>query len=324
MSIAKWYDKKSETKRIEQGLEKTKQSFFGTINKFLLGKRTVDESFLDELEEALIIGDVGVKTTLAIVDLLREKVKKNPFTSEKELIKSLHEVIINLMKVDQVDTRDFDSFINLVEKKKPYVLLVVGVNGVGKTTTIGKLANQFKSHGKKVVLGAADTFRAAAAEQLTIWSERAGVRIVRHEDNADPASVAFDTVQSAVSRGDDIVIIDTAGRLHNKSHLMEELNKIQRSIEKVLPGAPHDVWLVLDASTGQNALVQAKEFSKVVNVSGLVLTKLDGTAKGGIVLGITHELKTPVRFIGVGEKIEDLRPFDAEIFVEALFDGMEK
>lgn len=324
MSITKWYDKASEQKRVQESLGKTKQNLFGAINKFLLGKRSIDDAFLDDLEEALITADVGVKTTLAIVDLLRDRVKKNPFRDEKELIATLHKVVADLVRVDLVDTTDFDSFLNILEQKKPYVLLIVGVNGVGKTTTIGKLAYQFRSHGKKVVLGASDTFRAAAAEQLTIWSERAGVRIVRHQDNADPASVAYDTVESAISRGEDIVLIDTAGRLHNKGHLMEELNKIQRSIQKALPGAPHDVWLVLDASTGQNALVQAKEFSKVVNVSGLVLTKLDGTAKGGVVLGISHELKTPVRFIGVGEKMEDLRPFDAEIFIEALFDGMEK
>lgn len=324
MSIKKWYDQTAEKKRVENSLEKTKSNLFGTISKYLLGKRSIDDAFLDDLEDVLISADVGVKTTVAIVDQLRNQVRRQPFRDEKELMKMLHQVVADLVRVDSLKTTDFDAFLNHLEKQKPYVFLIVGINGVGKTTTIGKLANQFKSHGKKVVLGASDTFRAAAAEQLTIWSQRADVRIVRHQDNADPASVAFDTVSSAVSRGEDIVIIDTAGRLHNKSHLMEELNKIQRSIDKALPGAPHDVWLVLDASTGQNALVQAKEFSKVVHISGLILTKLDGTAKGGVVLGISNELKMPVRFIGVGEQMDDLRPFDAEIFIEALFEGIEK
>lgn len=322
--MLKWFNRQEETARIEKGLDKTKQSIFGTLHKFFLGKRKVDDAFLDDLEDILITGDVGVKTTLEIIDRLRDKVAKEAFTSEDELVGQLHATVVEILKSGMNGVESFDHFMDKNEGKKPYVLLVVGVNGVGKTTTIGKLAHLFNSLGKKVVLGAADTFRAAASEQLGIWAQRAGVRIVIHQDGADPASVAFDTVQSAIARKEDIVIIDTAGRLHNKLHLMEELNKIQRSVEKVLPGAPHDVFLVLDASTGQNALVQAREFAKVVTISGLVLTKLDGTAKGGIVLGICNEMKTPVRFIGIGEKIDDLRPFDPDIFVDALFEGVGK
>jgi len=322
--MLKWFNRQEETARIEKGLDKTKQSIFGTLHKFFLGKRKVDDAFLDDLENILITGDVGVKTTLEIIDRLRDKVAKEAFTSEDELVGQLHATVVEILKSGMNGVESFDHFMDKNEGKKPYVLLVVGVNGVGKTTTIGKLAHLFNSLGKKVVLGAADTFRAAASEQLGIWAQRAGVRIVIHQDGADPASVAFDTVQSAIARKEDIVIIDTAGRLHNKLHLMEELNKIQRSVEKVLPGAPHDVFLVLDASTGQNALVQAREFAKVVTISGLVLTKLDGTAKGGIVLGICNEMKTPVRFIGIGEKIDDLRPFDPDIFVDALFEGVGK
>ncbi|MCA0446844.1 MAG: signal recognition particle-docking protein FtsY [Bacteroidetes bacterium] len=322
--MLKWFNRQEETARIEKGLDKTKQSIFGTLHKFFLGKRKVDDAFLDDLEDILITGDVGVKTTLEIIDRLRDKVAKEAFTSEDELVGQLHSTVVEILKSGMNGVESFDHFMDKNEGKKPYVLLVVGVNGVGKTTTIGKLAHLFNSLGKKVVLGAADTFRAAASEQLGIWAQRAGVRIVIHQDGADPASVAFDTVQSAIARKEDIVIIDTAGRLHNKLHLMEELNKIQRSVEKVLPGAPHDVFLVLDASTGQNALVQAREFAKVVTISGLVLTKLDGTAKGGIVLGICNEMKTPVRFIGIGEKIDDLRPFDPDIFVDALFEGVGK
>lgn len=322
--MLKWFNRQEETARIEKGLDKTKQSIFGTLHKFFLGKRKVDDAFLDDLEDILITGDVGVKTTLEIIDRLRDKVAKEAFTSEDELVGQLHSTVVEILKSGMNGVESFDHFMDKNEGKKPYVLLVVGVNGVGKTTTIGKLAHLFNSLGRKVVLGAADTFRAAASEQLGIWAQRAGVRIVIHQDGADPASVAFDTVQSAIARKEDIVIIDTAGRLHNKLHLMEELNKIQRSVEKVLPGAPHDVFLVLDASTGQNALVQAREFAKVVTISGLVLTKLDGTAKGGIVLGICNEMKTPVRFIGIGEKIDDLRPFDPDIFVDALFEGVGK
>lgn len=322
--MLKWFNRQEETARVEKGLDKTRQSLFGTLHKFFLGKRTIDDSFLDDLEDILISGDVGVKTTLEIIDRLRERVSKNAFTSEKELIEQLHETISDSLKSGMKGVETFDQFMEQVSMKKPFVILIVGVNGVGKTTTIGKLASRFNKLGKKVVLGAADTFRAAAADQLEIWAKRAEVRIVLHQDGADPAAVAFDTVQSALARNEDVVLIDTAGRLHNKLHLMDELNKIQRSVEKILPGAPHEVFLVLDASTGQNALVQAREFSKVVRISGLVLTKLDGTAKGGIVLGICNELKTPVRFIGVGEQIEDLRPFDPEIFVDALFEGTGK
>lgn len=322
--MLKWFNRQEETARIEKGLDKTKQSIFGTLHKFFLGKRKVDDAFLDDLEDILITGDVGVKTTLEIIDRLRDKVAKEAFTSEDELVGQLHATVVDILKSGMNGVESFEHFMEKNEAKKPYVLLVVGVNGVGKTTTIGKLAHLFNTLGKKVVLGAADTFRAAASEQLGIWAKRADVRIVIHQDGADPASVAFDTVQSAIARNEDIVIIDTAGRLHNKLHLMEELNKIQRSVEKVLPGAPHDVFLVLDASTGQNALVQAREFAKVVSISGLVLTKLDGTAKGGIVLGICNEMKTPVRFIGIGEKIDDLRPFDPDIFVDALFEGVGK
>jgi len=322
--MLKWFNRQEETARVEKGLDKTRQSIFGTLHKFFLGKRTIDDSFLDDLEDILISGDVGVKTTLEIIDRLRERVSKNAFTSEKELIDLLHQTISDSLKSGMKGVETFDQFMEQVSLKKPFVILIVGVNGVGKTTTIGKLASRFNKLGKKVVLGAADTFRAAAADQLEIWAKRADVRIVLHQDGADPAAVAFDTVQSAIARNEDVVLIDTAGRLHNKLHLMDELNKIQRSVEKILPGAPHEVFLVLDASTGQNALVQAREFSKVVRISGLVLTKLDGTAKGGIVLGICNELKTPVRFIGVGEQIDDLRPFDPEIFVDALFEGTGK
>ncbi|NUQ80489.1 MAG: signal recognition particle-docking protein FtsY [Bacteroidetes bacterium] len=318
-----WWNKTDESKRLEQGLEKTRQSMFGRLHSFLLGKRTVDDAFLDELEEILIAGDVGVKTSLDIIDRLKTRVAKETFSTDGELFSHLHMVTAGLLSADKSAVDSTSAWMERASVNKPHVILIVGVNGVGKTTTIGKLAAHFKSAGSKVVIGAADTFRAAASEQLAIWATRSSARFITHQDGADPAAVAFDTVQSAVAQGEDVVLIDTAGRLHNKTHLMEELNKIERSISKVIPSAPHDVWLVLDASTGQNAMVQAREFSKVTRLTGLVLTKLDGTAKGGIVLSVCHELKTPVRFIGIGEKMDDLRPFDPDVFVSALFDGLE-
>lgn len=318
-----WYDKKVEAEKLSQGLAKTRSSIFGHIAKFFVGKRSVDDEFLDQLEDVLVTADAGVKTTLYLVDELRNRVKTKPYKDQDELMSHLHDLVAQLLTTGEGKNADPEWLLKRTKENQPLVILVVGVNGVGKTTTIGKLATFLKEHGLSVVMGAADTFRAAATEQLTIWSERAGVRIVKHEAGADPAAVAFDTVQSAIAKNDHVVLIDTAGRLHNKLHLMDELNKIQRSIQKVLPGAPHEVWLVLDASTGQNALVQAKEFSKVVSVSGIILTKLDGTAKGGIVLSIANELKTPVRFIGMGEQKQDLRPFSPAIFADALFEGIK-
>ncbi len=307
---------KKEKETLDQGLEKTKQGFFSRITKAIAGKSTVDEEVLDNLEEALVGADVGIETTVALIDILSERVKRDKYLDTAELNHILQEELAGLLS-DSPDgiARGFD----LQGMPKPYVLLVVGVNGVGKTTTIGKLANQFKLAGKNVLLGAADTFRAAAVDQLTIWSERVGVPIVKQPMGSDPASVAFDTVQSGVARGADIIIIDTAGRLHNKVHLMEELSKIKRVIQKVIPEGPHEVLLVLDGSTGQNALEQARHFTAATEVTGLAITKLDGTAKGGVVLAISHQMKIPVRFIGVGEKLEDLLVFNKREFVKSLF-----
>jgi fused signal recognition particle receptor len=311
---------KKEKQTLDEGLEKTKQGFFSRISKAIAGKSTVDEEVLDSLEDALVSADVGIETTVAIIDKISERVKRDKYLGTSELNGILQEEISELL-VDAPDhiTSDF----NLNGMPKPYVLLVVGVNGVGKTTTIGKLAHQFKLAGKSVLLGAADTFRAAAVEQLTIWSERVGVPIVKQDMGSDPASVAFDAVQSAIARDADIVIIDTAGRLHNKAHLMEELSKIKRVIKKKLPDAPHEVLLVLDGSTGQNALEQAKQFTAATEVTGMAVTKLDGTAKGGVVLAISHLMKMPVRYIGVGEKMTDLLVFDKRAFTESLF-SLEK
>ncbi len=284
-------------------------SFFQKIGRAIAGKSRVDDDTLDAIEEALIESDMGVDTTLKIIDNLEERVDRDKYMSQDELRGMLREEIAALIP----DTKPLET------STKPYVILVVGVNGVGKTTTIGKLARYWKGQGKKVLLGAADTFRAAAVDQIEIWAERAGVEIVKQQMGSDPAAVAYDTVKAAVARGSDIVLIDTAGRLHNRVDLMNELTKIRNSVRKVLPGAPSEVLLVLDASTGQNAFAQAKEFARATDITGLVVTKLDGTAKGGVVVGVSDRFGIPVRFIGVGEKIEDIRPFDKQSFVEALF-----
>ena len=304
-----------EKETLDQGLEKTKKGFLERISKAIIGKTSVDDEVLDQLEEELIGADVGVDTTLALIEKLQERVKKEKYLSTSELNGLLHEEIVSLL----VDAPSNQLGFIPPADKKPYVILVVGVNGVGKTTTIGKLAHHYKEAGNTVVMGAADTFRAAAADQLTIWSERVGVAIVKQNHGADPSAVAFDTIQSAQAKNADVVLIDTAGRLHNKAHLMDELNKIKRVIEKQLPGAPHEVLLVLDGSTGQNALEQAKQFMAVTNVNALAITKLDGTAKGGVVLSIAHQCKIPVKYIGVGEQIKDLLLFDKDEFVDSLF-----
>ena len=304
-----------EKETLDQGLEKTKKGFLERISKAIIGKTSVDDEVLDQLEEELIGADVGVDTTLALIEKLQVRVKKEKYLSTSELNGLLHEEIVSLL----VDAPSNQLGFVPPADKKPYVILVVGVNGVGKTTTIGKLAHHYKEAGNTVVMGAADTFRAAAADQLTIWSERVGVAIVKQNHGADPSAVAFDTIQSAMAKNADVVLIDTAGRLHNKAHLMDELNKIKRVIEKQLPGAPHEVLLVLDGSTGQNALEQAKQFMAVTNVNALAITKLDGTAKGGVVLSIAHQCKIPVKYIGVGEQIKDLLLFDKDEFVDSLF-----
>lgn len=301
--------------RLKDGLTKTREKLFGSLTKLAMGKTEIDDEFLGELESILISADVGVKTTLGIVDAISDRAKREKYISSAELDAMLRDEIQKLMQ-DARETLavDFDSPL----PKKPYIIMIVGVNGVGKTTSIGKMAFGYKNAGKKVVIAAADTFRAAATEQLEIWAERAGVDIVGQKQGADPASVVFDAVSSALAKDADVVLIDTAGRLHNKSHLMEELSKMKRVMQKKLPDAPHEVLLVLDGSTGQNAIQQAKEFMKAVDVTGLVLTKLDGTAKGGVVIAISNELSIPVKYIGVGEKIEDLQMFDRRKFVDAL------
>lgn len=301
---------------LDQGLQKTKEGFLSRISRAVAGKSTVDAEVLDNLEEALVAADVGVDTTVRIINRIEDRVAKDKYLNTSELNRILKEEIAALL-VDAPDSgfRDFD----VPEGKKPYVIMVVGVNGVGKTTTIGKLAYNFKKAGKNVMLGAADTFRAAAVDQLTIWSDRVGVPIVKQQMGSDPAAVAFDTVQSGVSRGTDVIIIDTAGRLHNKLHLMDELSKIKRVMNKVIPDAPHEVLLVLDGSTGQNAVEQAKQFTAATEVTSLAITKLDGTAKGGVVLAIANQFKIPVKYIGIGEKMEDLQVFDKQEFVDSLF-----
>jgi len=297
-------------------LKKTKEGFFAKITKAIAGKSTVDEEVLDSLEEALVGADVGIETTVRIIERIEKRVSKDKYLNSSELNKMLQEEIeAILVDAPHSNSYAFDSDL----PTQPYIILVVGVNGVGKTTTIGKLAYNFKNAGKSVLLGAADTFRAAAVDQLTIWSERAGVPIVKQDMGSDPAAVAFDTVQSAVAKKTDVVLIDTAGRLHNKAHLMEELTKIKRVIQKVVPGAPHEVLLILDGSTGQNALEQAKHFTAATDVSAMAITKLDGTAKGGVVLAIADQFKIPVKFIGVGEKMEDLLLFNKHEFVDSLF-----
>jgi fused signal recognition particle receptor len=307
---------KKEKESLNQGLLKTKESFFGKLAKAIAGKTSVDADVLDNLEEVLISGDVGVNTTLKIIKRIEERVAKDKYVSTSELNTVLKQEVANLLTEN--NTSDTTSF-EIPADKRPYVIMVVGVNGVGKTTTIGKLAYQFKKAGYSVVLGASDTFRAAAVEQLTIWSQRVGVDIVSQGMNADPASVAFDTLSSAKAKNADVVIIDTAGRLHNKINLMNELTKIKMVMKKVIPDAPHDVLLVLDASTGQNAIEQCRQFTAATDVTALALTKLDGTAKGGVVIGISDEFKIPVKYIGVGEKMDDLQVFNRTEFVDSLF-----
>jgi fused signal recognition particle receptor len=306
-----------EKESLDQGLQKTKEGFLTKLTKAVAGKSTVDEEVLDNLEDALVSADVGVDTTIKIIEKIEARVARDKYLGTSELNQILKEEIEQLLVDAPVsNSYAFDSDL----PTKPYIILVVGVNGVGKTTTIGKLAHNFKEAGKNVLMGAADTFRAAAVDQLTIWSERAGVPIVKQDMGSDPAAVAFDTVQSAVAKGSEVVLIDTAGRLHNKAHLMEELSKIKRVIQKVIPEAPHEVLLVLDGSTGQNALEQAKHFTAATDVSAIAITKLDGTAKGGVVLAIADQFKIPVKFIGVGEKMTDLLVFDKHEFVDSLFD----
>lgn len=299
----------------DKGIEKTKRSFFERLSRVVVGKSKVDDDLLDNIEEALIASDMGVDTTLKIVDALQDRVERDRYVSFEELMGMLREEIASLLDTDggtgEVQPFDF--------AKKPYVIMVVGVNGVGKTTTIGKLASMLRAQGKKVVLGAADTFRAAAVDQLTIWAERSGADIVKQQMGADPASVAFDTVSSAAAKGADVVIIDTAGRLHNRVDLMNELTKIRNVMRKVVPDAPHEVLLVLDGSTGQNAFQQAKEFSKATDVTALAVTKLDGSAKGGVVIGIVDQFRIPIKFVGVGEGVDDLKIFDKKEFVNSLF-----
>ena len=302
----------------DKGVKKTNEGFFKRLSRAIVGKSKVDDSVLDAIEEALISSDMGVDTTLEIIDRLEERVGKDKYMSMDELVGMLREEIAGLLDVGDSSQAAAGS-LPFDFSKKPLVILVVGVNGVGKTTTIGKLASRLKAEGKNVVLGAADTFRAAAVEQLQIWADRAGVAIVKQEMGSDPASVAYDSVSSAVAKGADVVIIDTAGRLHNRVNLMNELTKIRNVIRKVIPDAPHEVMLVLDGSTGQNAYHQAQEFSKATDVTSLAVTKLDGSAKGGVVIGIVDQLKIPIKFIGIGEGIDDLKVFDKKEFVSSLF-----
>jgi fused signal recognition particle receptor len=303
---------------LDKGLEKTRDSFFSKLTKTLIGKSTIDDDVLDNLEEILVTSDVGVETTLKIVKRIQDRVARDKYTSSNELNKILKEEIALLLEENSSPVSGDFNYLNDLPAK-PYVIMVVGVNGVGKTTTIGKLANQFKLAGKNVVIGAADTFRAAAVDQLTIWADRVGVPIISQGMGADPASVAFDAVSSAKAQGADVCIIDTAGRLHNKINLMNELSKIRRVMQKVIPDAPHEILLVLDASTGQNAIEQARQFIAATDVNALALTKLDGTAKGGVVIGISDQFKIPVKYIGVGEKVGDLQLFDRKEFVKSLF-----
>jgi len=307
---------KDKKQKLDEGLEKTRENVFSRIARAVAGKSSIDDEVLDNLEEILITSDVGVDTTLRVIERIQTRVSSEKYLGTGELNRILKEEISGLLQENNaVELTDF----TFVKGTKPYVILVVGVNGVGKTTTIGKLAYQFKNAGMSVLLGAADTFRAAAVDQLVIWSERAGVPLVNQGMNADPASVAYDTLKSALSQGTDVVIIDTAGRLHNKTGLMNELSKIKRVMHKLLPDAPHEILLVLDASTGQNALEQAKQFIAATDVNALALTKLDGTAKGGVVLGISDQFKIPVKYIGIGEKIGDLQVFSRNEFVDSLF-----
>jgi fused signal recognition particle receptor len=307
---------KDKKETLDKGLQKSKESFFGKLGKALVGKSTVDDEVLDNLEEILVSSDVGVNTTLKIIDRIQQRVARDKYVGTSELDRILKEEIAALLSENNsTDIRDFET----PPDKKPYVIMVVGVNGVGKTTTIGKLASQFKRRGKNVLLGAADTFRAAAVDQLKLWGERVGVPVVSKGMNTDPSAVAFDTVKEGLANGVDVIIIDTAGRLHTKVNLMSELTKIKRVMQKVIDDAPHEVLLVLDGSTGQNAMIQATEFTKATDVTALAITKLDGTAKGGVVIGISDEFKIPVRYIGVGEKVDDLQTFNKVEFVDSLF-----
>lgn len=306
---------KDKKEKLDAGLNKTRESFFSKLSRAVIGKSTVDDEVLDNIEEALITSDVGVQTTIRIIDELEARIAKNKYINTSEIHTTLEEIITSFFAENTETIEGFD----FPQRQEPYIILVVGVNGVGKTTTIGKLAHQYKSAGKKVILGAADTFRAAAVEQLSIWSDRAGVEIVNKGMNADPAAVAYETVNVARSNAYDVAIIDTAGRLHNKTNLMNELGKIKRVVQKLIPEAPQEILLVLDASTGQNAIEQAKQFTAVTDVNALALTKLDGTAKGGVAITITDQFRIPIKYIGLGEKIDDLQIFDKIEFVKSLF-----
>lgn len=307
---------KEKKESLDKGLEKTKESFFSKLGKAIVGKNTVDDDVLDSLEEILVTSDVGVETTLKIIDRIQQRVARDKYMNTTELDRILKEEVVALLSPhNTLAAAEFET----PSDKKPYVIMVVGVNGVGKTTTIGKLSAQFKKKGKNVILGAADTFRAAAVDQLKLWGERVGVPVVSKGMNTDPSAVAYDAVQEGVNKNADVVIIDTAGRLHTKVNLMNELSKIKRVMQKVVPDAPHEVLLVLDGSTGQNASIQAREFTKATDVTALCITKLDGTAKGGVVIGISDEFQIPVKYIGVGEKVDDLQVFDQVEFVDSLF-----
>lgn len=320
-SASEQYQEEDSQKTLQEGLEKTKSGFFSKIGKAVAGKTKVDEDFLDDLEESLVAADVGADTTIKIIERIEQRVAKDKYLGTAELNTMLREEIAQLM--DDNQQQDFDDF-KLPKQEDPYVILVVGVNGVGKTTTIGKLAHQYQKRGYSVLIGASDTFRAAAVDQIKDWAERVDVPLISRGMNADPASVAYDAVNSAKSKGYDVVILDTAGRLHNKKHLMEELGKIKRVVQKVVPDGPQEVNLVLDASTGQNAIEQARQFVEATEVNAITLTKLDGTAKGGVVIGIVDQFKIPVKYIGIGEKVDDLRVFSKKHFVDSLFENAEQ
>lgn len=316
MGIFSVFSGKEKKEKLDKGLEKTKENVFKKLSRAVVGKSKVDDEVLDELEEVLVTSDVGVDTTLEIIERIEKRVSKDKFLGTEELNEVLREETTQLLAENE--DQEMQGF-DFPKRDTPYVIMVVGVNGVGKTTTIGKLAYQFKQAGKSVVMGASDTFRAAAVDQLTIWSERVDVPIIKQKMGSDPASVAYDTLQSAVSNNHDVAIIDTAGRLHNKKNLMNELSKIKKVMKKLVPDAPQEVLLILDASTGQNAIQQAKEFTSATEVNALALTKLDGTAKGGVVLGVSNQFNIPVKYIGIGEKMEDLQLFDKKAFVDSLF-----